>query len=404
MKVMTSRLSEGSKEIEIKKKNNKLRRKKRKSKADSNQKLKLIRRKKLLRRRRLARRRRLQHADSHPAPVELPQSYTGINENLVVCSVTSASNLYKAKAMARSVKQHEPMAKVLICVVEEYLHSSAQSEHVDEWILAKDLNVPSFYHNMFKYNASEGTTSTKAATLKYAMQRYADEKLFLYLDTDMRVYHPLTELKEQMNLHPIILTPHVLSLSRHNDDYLYHGIFNSGLLALTRTEAAEQFLNWWDEKLYQSCYYDDLHFADQGWLDFAPLYFNAEILRHPGYNIAAWNIGESGRTITHEDNGYYYLDDKPLCIFHFSGVWGFLEPNIQHHVPDRSNSVYHLLDSYKAELNEMGRMEISNIPWSYDLFSDGEAITKDTRSKYKENPDAFRSISNPYKASNDDFV
>lgn len=321
----------------------------------------------------------------------------------VACTVTSASNIHRAKVMARSLKQHVPNSKLIVCVVEEYLPSSIHSPHIDEVILAKDLNTPDFYANLFKYNVSEGTTSMKAATIQYAMAHNPDVRYFLYLDTDMKVYHPIDELIGLLNQHPIYLTSHVLDFSQHQDGYLHAGIFNSGILALARSEITDRFLEWWDQKLYHSCFFDDRNFADQGWLDFAPLYFDAQILRHPGYNMAAWNLGEPGRKITHSDNGYYYLGDRPLCIYHYSGTWGLLQDCMRNCLPDRSNLLYSLFDTYMAELDEMGKKEISHTPWSYDFFENGDVISKETREKYKENYAVYKDAGNPFKKSNADF-
>lgn len=334
-------------------------------------------------------------------PVWIPPT----SDRLIICSVTSASNLHRAKVMARSVKTFEPSSKIIICLVEENMNEHAYSPHVDHWVLAKDLGVPFFHRNMFKYNINEGTTSMKAATVKYAMNLYPEDSLFVYLDTDMRVYYPMTDLKERMKEHPIWLTPHVLTTSRHMDSYLHDGIFNSGILGLTRSEQMLRFLDWWDNKLYEACYFDDRLFADQGWLDFAPLYFDAQTLRHPGYNMAAWNIGETGRDITHTENGYYYIYDKPLVAFHYSGLhWGNLQKNLRERYPDGNNILYRMLDEYFLDLDEMGKKQVSGIPWSYDYFNNGEFIKQETKDFYKRNLEKFADIENLFGLTNDYFA
>jgi hypothetical protein len=320
--------------------------------------------------------------------------------NLIVTTVTSAGNFHRAKVMARSLKEHAPNSKLIVCLVEDQLPPLDIGSDMDEVILAKDLNIPDFHRNMFKYNVSEGTTSMKAAALLYAMDQNPAEQYFLYLDTDMRIYHPLDEIKDLLDEHPIYLTPHVLDPSSHNDVYLLTGIFNSGLLALRRDEQTNRFLHWWNEKLYTSCYFDDKYFADQGWLDFAPLYFDAQIWRDPGYNMAAWNIEESNRKITLSNNGYYYLGDKPLCIFHWSGNWGKFPDILEQALPDRNNLLYSLYESYMNELEEMGKSEFTQIPWSYNYYTDGGEIGKEARESYKQNQACFTDVDNPYEKSN----
>lgn len=320
---------------------------------------------------------------------------------MIVCTVTSACNLHRAKVMARSIKEHEPQARVVVCLVEEYVHPLADFPYFDEVVLAKDLGVPNFPRMMFKYTVSEGTTAMKPYLVQYVMQRYADERIFLYLDTDMRVYHPLEELFELLEQHSILITPHVLDPKGHDNGYLLAGIFNSGILAFSRSEETERFLTWWGDRVYHYCYFDEKYFADQTWLDFAPVYFNAHIWRHPGYNMAAWNLVE--RKFTHIKNGYHHVNDRPLCIFHYSGLWGLLQQTIQDCCPDSSDPIHGLLAAYERELEEMGRSEVKDIFWSYDFFSSGEFIARESKTKYKEDPDNYRNMANPFEASNSQF-
>ncbi|MCP3776378.1 hypothetical protein NLX71_24280 [Paenibacillus sp. MZ04-78.2] len=320
---------------------------------------------------------------------------------MIVCTVTSASNLHRAKVMARSIKEHEPQAKVVVCLVEKNVHPLAHFPYFDEVVLAKDLGVPNFPKMIFKYTASEGTTAMKPYLLQYAMRRYADERVFLYLDTDMRVYHPLDELFETLEKHSILITPHALDQRGHNDDYLLAGTYNSGILAFARSEETERFLAWWGDRLYDYCYYDHKYFADQTWLDFAPVYFNAHIWRHPGYNMAAWNLIE--RNFTHIKNGYHYVNNRPLCLFHYSGLWGHLQKTIKECYPASSNPMYGLLAAYEQELKEMGRSKSKDILWSYDFFSSNEFIEQATKQKYKDDPGKYQGMANPFEASNSHF-
>lgn len=291
------------------------------------------------------------------------------SDRLVVCSVTSAGRLHRAKVMARSVKKFEPEAIVFVCLAEESFPPSAESSCVDRWVLAKDLGIPDFYSNMLKYRCSEAIASVKAAALQHAMKQYPQCSQFVYLDDDTKVYYRLEAAKEALRQHPIWLTPHILNTSRHQDGLQRFGLFNSGFIAIARSKPAEEFLKWWNGKLSENSYKDERRYAGQGWLDFAPLYFDAKTLRHPGYNMGMWNIGETGRDVTHTEKGIYYLYEKPLVVFHYAGIdTELFASTMREAYPEGANLLYRLAEEYRRELAEEGGQEASSVPWSYDLL------------------------------------
>jgi hypothetical protein len=59
-------------------------------------------------------------------------------------------------------------------------------------------------------------------------------------------------------------------------------------------------------------------FVDQKWIDLVPAFFDKVcILKHPGCNIAYWNLHE--RTLS-QGKDAILVNNQPLCFFHFSGV------------------------------------------------------------------------------------
>lgn len=322
---------------------------------------------------------------------------------MIICTVTSLNNLYRAKVMANSVREHHPEAKIIVCLVEKEYPPDIPAGYFDEIILARHLNIPSFPNFMFKYWIYEGVTALKPFIIQYAIGKYDDEENFVFLDTDIRIYHPLDELLSLLDSHRIVLTAQQLEAESCWPRIIRLGVYNTGVFALRRSGEAEQFINWWSERLYTYCYSDEPHYVDQRWVDLAPAYFETFIMKHPGYNAAAWSIHEQQRRQVYFHDNRPYIEGFPLCCFHYSGMSGFLRHCMDQVYPERQGAMYELLGAYKRELTEEGGAEAEGIPWSYDYFSSGERIWDITRQKCKSNPSLLSKFVDPYGSGNNSY-
>jgi hypothetical protein len=312
--------------------------------------------------------------------------------------------------LARSVKLTNPGATFIVCLLEREVHPAAQAyEHFDEVLLAKDLGFEQFDKFIFKHSIVEAATSVKGQLFVHLLERYADERKFVYLDPDIKVYDELVEVSDALDTHSIVLTPHLC----HPEDImdavmdnelcaLQHGVFNLGFLAVARSDEAERFVRWWASRLTMFCY-DDIPrgiFTDQKWIDLAPCYFDVHILKHSGYNVAPWNL--SKRKLAH--SGSYYVNEEKLRFFHFSGFdSGANEGMIHKYVPDRTNCIYPLRDAYVRELEEMDQDRLGSAPWSYDYFFSGEKIDRTSRIVYRDVPELPYRVENPFAHNNEFF-
>jgi hypothetical protein len=349
---------------------------------------------------------------------------------MIIITTTCADHLYKAKVMAKSVKQHMPDAKVVTCLIENDLSplgspSTNQTgprtleawlsdlrissvtkdfQHFDDVVLAKDLGIDNFHKLLFKYNALEVSCIMKYYMMLYVMNKYENEDQFVYLDSDMKVFGPFDELKENLGKHAVVLTPHRVDPDPW-EHFLKDGTFNGGCFAVRRSPDADQFLRWMTNRLTDYCYIDEKEglFVDQKWLNLAPAYFDVYILRHPGYNLAGWNLHETERKLLNMVGGIYRVKDKPLRLIHFSGINIFFERVINDWFPDRNHPLFALRDEYVKEWDEMGRSSLADLPWSYDYFKSGEGIATETRVKCRINPALLDSCENPFTLSNSAF-
>ncbi|QWU17617.1 hypothetical protein SAMN04487895_10510 [Paenibacillus sophorae] len=304
---------------------------------------------------------------------------------MIICSVTCADNLHEAKVMARMAKVQMPYARVVICLVERSMHPAALNvPWFDEVILAKDLGIPDFEYNILKYSLYEAVTSIKPALLHFLFDRHPDELNIVFMDTDVIPYAPFDDLLFALEYHNILLSPHLLEPCEDPWSYLWVGVFNTGFLALRRSEETMHFLEWWEQRLYSYGYYQAPYYCDQKWIDLAPAYFNVTVWDHPGYNVAYWNLHESSRKIISAGEGRYWLEDGlPFVCFHYSGLNRALQYHLEICIPDHANTLYELIRLFQEELWVMGKEEFSQLPWSYDYHIDGTPITAEERNSYR---------------------
>ncbi|MFF2089463.1 hypothetical protein [Paenibacillus sp. NPDC058174] len=329
---------------------------------------------------------------------------------MIITTSICANYLPKAMVLARSVKRTNPDAYFIVCLLEREIHPSASTcDAFDEIVLAHDLGFEQFDKFIFKHSIVEAATSVKGQLFVYMLERYSEENKFVYLDPDIEVYDELVELKDALDEHAIVLTPHlchpedIMDAVMDNElSALQHGVFNLGFLAISRSQEAERFAAWWASRLSMFCY-DDIPrgiFTDQKWIDLAPCYFDVYILKHPGYNVAPWNL--SKRKLTYSDG--YLVNGQKLRFFHYSGFdSGANEGMIRKYVPDLSNCVYNLRDNYVRQLEEADQSKLGQEEWSYDFFQSGEKVKRNSRIIFRDVPELPYRVENPFAESNDFF-
>ncbi|MBU5441000.1 glycosyltransferase [Paenibacillus sp. MSJ-34] len=331
---------------------------------------------------------------------------------MIICTSICGNYIPKASVLAKSVKNYNSNATFIVFLVEREITSEMLPflNHFDEVILAKEMGFEDFDKYIFKYDVVEAATAVKGQMFKYLLDKYKLEQNFIYLDPDIKVYNSLEELLSILTEHPIVLTPHMIDHEENDNvdaimdnemNSLQHGVFNLGFLAIRRNEISYNFIEWWAKRLALFCY-DDMkdkgQFTDQKWIDLAPCFFDVYILRHPGYNVAPWNL--SRRAVVQEGDKIT-VNNCPLYFYHFSGFdSGANETMTKKYVPDSTHIIYRMKNEYIEELNLHGQTILGHILWSYGYYNSGEKITKRARVNYRANG-AFST--NPFLKSNSYF-
>lgn len=320
---------------------------------------------------------------------------------MIICTMTTASHLFRAKVMAASAKRHHPQAKIVVCLLEKrHRGRASRVAHFDRVVLAKELGIPDFHTLLFTRNVHEASFVLKGHFIKYLFAAYPYENDIVFLDTDTEVFSPMTEVTDALRRHAVVLTPHESYDAK--ESHYYHGIFNIGFIALARGDETKRFLDWWISRTDRYCYdeYQGLElFYEQGWLDLAPTLFDVHILDHPGYNLAFWNFRERASAITEDGNGVYVLG-QPLRFFHFSNLTGALLHAMLRYFPDPGAPMRRLYDRYVHALARAGQRQSGGMRWSYDYYANGKRIVPAARARYRHDAALRLKYPNPYNQSN----
>lgn len=325
---------------------------------------------------------------------------------MIIGTAVNACGLAQALLMARSVKRQMPWARIALCLVEEF---PVQPLPDIDWIftareISESLGLPDFESYMFKFNSLQCGVAMKGRMLTYLLETFPSEKHVVYLDPEMYALQPFHEIVHMLENCDVVLTPHHLEPSSSGDcsreiGTLMDGTFHSGLVAVRNRPEGHHFAKWWME--IASGDFEGQPsgmFKDQPYLNFVPAYFNAGVLRHPGYNLAFWNLHENGRKVFRVEGDFVLTHQVPLCCVNFSNFLGLLESCMNQHVHG-DGAFRQLWSEYQRELS-LSRSEYPSPPWSYSFFNSGETISNETRLRYKATLISRKPGGNPFSLSN----
>jgi hypothetical protein len=314
-----------------------------------------------------------------------------------VCTIITKSYLAFARALAHTLREHNPGIKLYVLLADKLDGSFDPTEEPFTTILLEELPEQYLVRKMcFYYTPFELCCALRGILHEYMYQKNI-ARSWLFLDSDISIYSSLQGIFNQLEKTSILLNPHLLNPV--NQPYVYDievsvlvsGIYNAGFLGLKRSEETRKFIDWFKQRLI---YYGfnrrgkekvfKLLFVDQLWLNFVPHFFNeVSFLVHPGANVGYWNL--ISRKIT-KKNDTYLVDNEPLIFLHFSG-WNISNPaQISIYFPLINNINYwkELGENYKALLLKYGYQECKNYPYAFSLFSNGQKIASEMRDLYYE--------------------
>jgi hypothetical protein len=335
---------------------------------------------------------------------EIPARMPG---RFAACTIVSPNYLPFARTVAASYLAQHPSHRFFVLIVARLSDPGPFAQEPFEAVLLSEIGVENLSAVAMRYEILELNTNVKPTFLKHLFAHYKFDAV-TYLDPDIYVYAPLTPVFEALGTADCVLTPH-LTAPVFDDklpgeqEMLYNGTYNLGFAAFRNTTEALAVLTWWEQRCLHLGFSEGRTglFVDQKWMNLAPgLFENVAILRHPGLNMAYWNLNDrvlSGGATAPAVNGTF-----PLVFFHFSGIVlddpTSLSKNTNRFTLATRPDLADIFAFYKAAVLANQDRTLDALPYGFDTFSDGTVITRLARRLYAQHEPTF-GASDPFDAA-----
>lgn len=313
----------------------------------------------------------------------------------------------KSRALLRSLKEHAPDIKVCLALADEEAGLREELlQHFDYIYPFREIPELNDEGWIFRHRIVELATAIKPFVLKEILKR-DDCEACIYFDPDMVIFSDLTDMIEQIRNNDLVLTPHLTDpehthrgIEDNELSALKHGTYNLGYVGVNNNAEGKRFADWWATRLKTWCREDIPAgiFTDQKWIDLVPGFFdNVKICRHPGWNVASWNM--TNREITKTDDGRYMVNDKPLVFYHFTGFDSGSHDVMSEIYSGGSSVVKELVQWYRDTTAVLSKEPMAQVKWAYLDYSDGTKISAQEREVYRTRVDLQAAYPNPFDAS-----
>ena len=200
-----------------------------------------------------------------------------------------------AKLTAQSFQAHHPDFEVFLLLVDGGEEDAADFGE-GRLVMLSDLDIADAGWFAAKFTAAEFANALKPTFLQL-LASFVER--VIYLDCDIAVFSRLTELVELVDVHDIVLIPHMLTplpqpehyrTTPNRRDIFNSGLINAGCFAIDLRET-QQFLNFWEGAvLAPGAFFDEAGYqTDQQYLNWAMV--NVPITRSCARRGTTWLIG-----------------------------------------------------------------------------------------------------------------
>jgi len=297
----------------------------------------------------------------------------------VVFTIVSANYIGFAATLMQSVAEHIPDAERFI-VLSDVPHDFADIDLSATLLPCDRLGISNIDGMKLWYSVIEFNTAVKPFAFLHFFEKLGFDEA-CYIDPDILLFSPMTEVFSALRNHSCVLTPHMIHPLQDGKEpsdltIMKSGVYNLGFLGLRNDSDGRRLASWWADRCFTNCRIDIAGnmFTDQRWMDLAPAFVSRPfILRHPGYNIAYWNLLH--RSVSRTKAGRWLVNGERLVFFHFSGISPTDSKQFSKHQnrfgPENLGIVNDLCDLYRARVLNNGWVKYHKVAYGFGSFGDG---------------------------------
>ena len=313
--------------------------------------------------------------------------------------------LAKARVLAWTLKRHNPDWKLWALITDREppgFEFDLDNEDFDGVAYADELGLPGCNAWIFKHDVVEACTAVKGLFLTKLLDQGAEK--VVYLDPDIAIFSPLTQVEQWLDESKILLTPHQLApdtkrfaIVDNEICSLKHGTFNLGFLGIRNDGEGRTCAEWWRDRLLEFCFNDIPNglFTDQRWCDLLPSFFSSyHVIRDPGFNVASWNLSQ--RRIEIDFAGDILVNGSRLKFYHFTKLGPTAEVMTARYGGDNI-AIYELWSWYEHTVEEFTTPGINKEWWHYGTFENGQPIPREARHLYRNRTDLQEAFPQPFR-------
>jgi glycosyltransferase involved in cell wall biosynthesis len=307
-----------------------------------------------------------------------------------VFTIVARNYLHYARVLMASVQAVHPDWERFVLLADRVDGAFDPAREIFHVVEASSLPIPDPERFFFRYTILELNTAVKPWFFRELFKQNFER--VVYLDPDIFVYSPMSELERVLDGALAVLVPHLTGRIRDSArpgeyEILQAGAYNLGFCALARHRELEGLLDFWSEKSVREFASDVQRglFTDQRWMDLVPgMFSDVAILRHEGYDVAYWNLPH--RQVT-QDGSRFLVNGVPLVFFHFSGIdplkpEGFSKHQNRYRLGTLGAPAT-LVRSYCDRLKEADLLTCRQWPYVYGFLEDGSPLPDVVRRLYR---------------------